>query len=614
MNGQEVREDIEEETDSFEPDLDDLYLTRPQDEQQQSKNRTTYISTSYNRTITKTVDRKSAKIVNRSSSSRGVRIQQPTSQAQRRESFLYRRDKSISPEISDIDDNDDLYLTPFAQILARLKDVRSSLGLMIAKGADKPQQSFLHNKKNNPKDDQFYESIVNGSETLDSLNWCLYQLEKIQTSSSVSDMAKNKFKMMLNHDLSVFSKSSKSGQTISKHITDTYYDNQYDHDISSEDEKDPDRHKRMTSSNNSKWILPGSPVSKKMSEITASAGNLFVTSGLGEDVIDRESSKLPNINKWGLDVFSASRAIQDSRVLTCTTYKIFQERNLCQTFKINPRTLLTFLMTIEDHYHKTIPYHNHLHAADVTQSTHMLLSSQALKECFTPLEIMAAILACAVHDVDHPGLTNGYLINTGSDLALMYNDNSVLENHHIAVAFKLLQNPACDIFSSLSSKQRTSVRKMMIDMVLATDMSKHMKLLADLKTMVETKKVAGSGVLLLDEYNDRIQVLQNMVHCSDLSNPTKPWGLYKEWVEKLMHEFWAQGDREKEEGLEVSAMCDRDTANIEKSQVGFISFIVQPLWETWAELVYPDINYILDILKTNKSNYEKLLKMTENQK
>ena len=94
----------------------------------------------------------------------------------------------------------------------------------------------------------------------------------------------------------------------------------------------------------------------------------------------------------------------------------------------------------------------------------------------------------------------------GADLALMYNDDAVLENHHLAVTFKLLQNPACDIFSSLSHKQRMSVRKMMIDMVLATDMSKHMKLLADLKTMVETKKVAGSGVLLLDNYNDRIQV------------------------------------------------------------------------------------------------------------
>lgn len=45
-----------------------------------------------------------------------------------------------------------------------------------------------------------------------------------------------------------------------------------------------------------------------------------------------------------------------------------------------------------------------------------------------------------------------------------------------------------------------------IQQVLATDMSKHMSLLADLKTMVETKKVAGSGVLLLDNYTDRIQV------------------------------------------------------------------------------------------------------------
>lgn len=47
--------------------------------------------------------------------------------------------------------------------------------------------------------------------------------------------------------------------------------------------------------------------------------------------------------------------------------------------------------------------------------------------------------------------------------------------------------------------------------VLATDMSKHMSLLADLKTMVETKKVTSSGVLLLDNYTDRIQVRQPRV-------------------------------------------------------------------------------------------------------
>ena len=47
----------------------------------------------------------------------------------------------------------------------------------------------------------------------------------------------------------------------------------------------------------------------------------------------------------------------------------------------------------------------------------------------------------------------------------MYNDESVLENHHLAVAFKLLQNPDCDIFVNLSRKQKQTLRKMVIDMV-----------------------------------------------------------------------------------------------------------------------------------------------------
>ena len=61
---------------------------------------------------------------------------------------------------------------------------------------------------------------------------------------------------------------------------------------------------------------------------------------------------LNNINTWGLDVFTANEIIKDQRVLTCTTFKIFQERDLLRTFKIAPKTLLSFLMTLEDHYLK----------------------------------------------------------------------------------------------------------------------------------------------------------------------------------------------------------------------------------------------------------------------
>ncbi|NXQ72781.1 PDE4D phosphodiesterase, partial [Quiscalus mexicanus] len=98
----------------------------------------------------------------------------------------------------------------------------------------------------------------------------------------------------------------------------------------------------------------------------------------------------------------------------------------------------------------------------------------------------------------------------------------------------------------------------------------------------------------------RPQVLRNMVHCADLSNPTKPLGLYRQWTERIMEEFFRQGDRERERGMEISPMCDKHSASVEKSQVGFIDFVVQPLWEAWAELVHPDAREMLRALHENR--------------
>uniref|UniRef100_A0A3B5A3X4 Phosphodiesterase n=1 Tax=Stegastes partitus TaxID=144197 RepID=A0A3B5A3X4_9TELE len=263
------------------------------------------------------------------------------------------------------------------------------------------------------------------------------------------------------------------------------------------------------------------------------------------------AKEIEDINRWGLDIFKIAE-FSGNRPLTVVMYSVFQA-------------------------------------------------------VFTDLEIMAALFASAIHDVDHPGVTNQFLINTSSELALMYNDASVLENHHLAVGFKLLQEDNCDIFQNLSKKQRDSLRKMVIDMVLATDMSKHMNFLADMKTMVETKKVTSLGVLLLDNYSDRIQVLQNMVHCADLSNPTKPLELYRRWTDRIMVELFTQGDRERDKGMEISPMCDKHNASIEKSQVGFIDYIVHPLWETWADLVHPDAQDILDTLEDNREWYQSMI-------
>ncbi|XP_069965972.1 3',5'-cyclic-AMP phosphodiesterase isoform X5 [Bactrocera oleae] len=560
---------------------------------------------------------------------------------QRRESFLYRSDsdfemspKSMSRNSSiaserfkeqeasiliDRSHGEDLIVTPFAQILASLRSVRNNLlsltNVQASNKSRRPTQSSSMGRASTAgvqlvQGDESYTRLA--TDTIEELDWCLDQLETIQTHRSVSDMASLKFKRMLNKELSHFSESSRSGNQISEYICSTFLDKQQELDLPSmRGEDNPDQHNMLTQ--HQRCRSPRGPpmsqisgVKRPLSHTNSFTGERLPTFGVETVHENALGTLLGDVDMWGIDIFKIGD-LSANRPLTCVAYTIFQSRELLTSLMIPPKTFINFMTTLEDHYVKDNPFHNSLHAADVTQSTNVLLNTPALEGVFTSLEVGGALFAACIHDVDHPGLTNQFLVNSSSELALMYNDESVLENHHLAVAFKLLQNQGCDIFCNMQKKQRQTLRKMVIDIVLSTDMSKHMSLLADLKTMVETKKVAGSGVLLLDNYTDRIQVLENLVHCADLSNPTKPLQLYKRWVSLLMEEFFLQGDKERESGMDISPMCDRHNATIEKSQVGFIDYIVHPLWETWADLVHPDAQDILDTLEENRDYYQSMI-------
>ncbi|XP_056590111.1 cAMP-specific 3',5'-cyclic phosphodiesterase 4C isoform X2 [Triplophysa dalaica] len=526
--------------------------------------------------------------------------------SQRRESFLYRSDsdfdlspKTVSRNSSTASElhGEDMIVTPFAQVLASLRTVRGNVAV-LTHGQDRcnkrqPSINPQSASKTNLSDEAYQKLAV---ETLEELDWCLDQLETLQTRHSVSEMASNKFKRMLNRELTQLSETSRSGNQVSEFISNTFLQKQQDVEVVSAACKEEKKRRPMSQISGVRKLCPSPclpPTSIPRFGVTTQHENLL-------------AKEVEDIDRWGIDIFKIAE-YSGNRPLTVVMYNIFQERDLLKCFKIPPETFLTFLMTLEDHYRADVAYHNSIHAADVVQSTHVLLSTPALEDVFTDLEIMAALFASAIHDVDHPGMSNQFLINTNSELALMYNDASVLENHHLAVGFKLLQQENCDIFCNLSKKQRRSLRQMTIDMVLATDMSKHMNYLADLKTMVETKKVTSLGVLLLDNYSDRIQVLQNMVHCADLSNPTKPLELYRQWTDRIMVELFSQGDCERDKGIEISPMCDKHTASVEKTQVGFIDYIVHPLWETWADLVHPDAQDILDTLEDNREWYQSMI-------
>nr|XP_018667622.1 cAMP-specific 3',5'-cyclic phosphodiesterase 4B isoform X3 [Ciona intestinalis] len=560
--------------------------------------------------------------------------------SQRRESFLYRSDSEFdqsSPKIgsrnssvvSDMHGIEDLIVTPFAQVLASLRRVRNDFIMLTninpptnnkspssqGKMSSNSSPTIPVNQQGNvvPGTEEFVQRAVN---TVEELDWCLEQLDAVQTHRSVSEMASNKFKRMLNKELNQLSGMSKSGNQVSEFISTIFLDNQNDVMSPNHDPTD-DREKRPASPNcgaigkTTKSHL--NPAGRIMGDITGikqmnrhrdtiSRWRKLPMYGVVVSNEEALAKELEDIDTWGgVDLFKIAE-ISNNRPLTSIMYTICKKRDMFVKFKLSPVKFLTYMMTLEDHYRK-VPYHNSLHAADVTQSVHVLLSSAALDSVFTDLEVLAALVASAMHDVDHPGLNNQYHCANSTELAIMYNDECVLENHHLAVGFKLMQQDHCDVFEHFTQKQWQSLRKMAIDMVLATDMSKHMQLLANLKTMVETKKVAASGVLMLDNYTDRIQVLQNMVHCADLSNSSKPIEAYKQWVARLIDEFWMQGDVEREAGLEISPLCDRHNTSIERSQVMFIDFVVHPLLETWADLVNPYAQDIINQLASNREYY-----------
>ncbi|NXQ79313.1 PDE4C phosphodiesterase, partial [Nyctibius grandis] len=495
----------------------------------------------------------------------GLVLQGTFPHGQRRESFLYRSDsdydlspKAMSRNSSIASDlhGEDMIVTPFAQVLASLRTVRSNLThLQDRAGAKRASSSSLPSGS----------KASLGGECRGDVGGC----------KAPPPRAGAELQLCPSGSMSGFRQLLPPGR--------------------------PSRWKRLRLTSNLPLIKPWRQPGPRGSAAAPGGAGCHPAWGQrdGAEKLSRET--LEELD-WCLDQLETLQTRHSVSEMASN-----KERDLMKTFRIPADTFITYMLTLEDHYHADVAYHNSIHAADVAQSTHVLLSTPALEAVFTDLEIMAAVFASAIHDVDHPGVSNQFLINTNSELALMYNDASVLENHHLAVGFKLLQEENCDIFQNLSKKQRQSLRKMVIDMVLATDMSKHMNLLADLKTMVETKKVTSLGVLLLDNYSDRIQVLQNMVHCADLSNPTKPLELYRQWTDRIMVEFFRQGDWEREKGMEISPMCDKHTASVEKSQVGFIDFIAHPLWETWADLVHPDAQEILDTLEDNREWYQSMI-------
>ena len=96
-----------------------------------------------------------------------------------------------------------------------------------------------------------------------------------------------------------------------------------------------------------------------------------------------------------------------------------------------------------------------------------------------------------------------------------------------------------------------------------------------------------------------------LIHSADLGHNTKIFDISLKWVELLSNEFWLQGDKEKKMNLNISFLCDRDTTNVPKSQVGFIGGFIIPTYN-YLVVMFPTLNYTIENAKNNLNRWQKL--------
>ncbi|CAJ1065586.1 cGMP-inhibited 3'%2C5'-cyclic phosphodiesterase A-like isoform X1 [Xyrichtys novacula] len=329
---------------------------------------------------------------------------------------------------------------------------------------------------------------------------------------------------------------------------------------------------------------------------------------------------MSQLNNWNFPIFSLVEKTHSKTgcILSQVSYRLFEDTGLFETFRIPVQEFMNYFQALENGY-RVIPYHNRIHATDVlhavwyltTQSVPglpTLLTENGIhtENGITPgasgflvskmnptptegygslaglipgLELMALYVAAAMHDYDHPGRTNAFLVATSAPQALLYNDRSVLENHHAASAWNLfMSRPEYNFLVNLEHVEFKRFRFLVIEAILATDLKKHFDFLAEFNAKVGDEGV--SGIDWTNE-NDRLLVCQMCIKLADVNGPLKCKELHLQWTEGIVNEFYEQGDEEASLGLPISPFMDRSAPQLAKLQESFITHIVGPLCSSY---------------------------------
>jgi hypothetical protein len=320
-----------------------------------------------------------------------------------------------------------------------------------------------------------------------------------------------------------------------------------------------------------------------------------------DSIYQNNLENFTNIDDINFDIFEFEQKVGKENILVLIGKYLFNYYHFGEL--INQTKYDNWCDKIASGYKRTNTYHHDLHAADITHTSYIYFKFGLIQEIgkLDMSDICAVIMGCICHDYKHPGINNNFLIDTDDNIALTYNDISVLENMHVSEAFKLMHSDSkYNVFEGFDRDKYKKIRKQIIQCVLSTDMSKHSLSINFLKKCVtEDYK---------PDEKDKQEYMDLVIHTADISNPTKIFDVYFKWAKLVVEEFYSQGDKEKKLGLKCT--CDRDKVTIYRNQIGFIDFIELPFFSLFVK-AFPKLNFLLENLNNNK---ETILKLEEEHK
>uniref|UniRef100_A0A3P8PE24 Phosphodiesterase n=1 Tax=Astatotilapia calliptera TaxID=8154 RepID=A0A3P8PE24_ASTCA len=320
---------------------------------------------------------------------------------------------------------------------------------------------------------------------------------------------------------------------------------------------------------------------------------------LDDDYLGQAAHMLSKVGTWNFDIFLFDRLTNGNSLVTLMCH-LFNVYDLIHHFQLDMVKLNRFLGMVQEDYHSQNPYHNAVHAADVTQAMYCYLREPKLAEHLSPLDIFLGLMAAAAHDVDHPGVNQPFLIKTRHHLASLYQNTSVLESHHWRSTVGMLRESG--LLSHLPADMSRDIEQRLGSLILATDINRQNEFLMTFREHLDNQD------LDLQLASHRHFILQIALKCADICNPCRVWELSRQWSERVCEEFYRQGDLEKKFDLEISPLCNQQSDSVPAIQIGFISYIVEPLFEEWHRFTEPSLlsQTMLDHLHKNKANWSSL--------